>query len=267
MTQTMERANKVSVNVIEGGFEAKFFRTHKHIKTIASVETGFQPQTGANKTAQREAFRVYITENASLVGIDWDPQDKRSEDNKRQPKYTSDGLLQSDAVIMVWSDIEGFTTGCKIDGLELVDVVAESITPMTQTAKGTDLSKMGIIDGKYGNGNWAWANIEVTATLKYMDTETYVTMSMQLASGQLKKPVKIGDGGYNQTSFKNEILRDIKDLMPKVEAKDPIQEIDNTIEAMVATGEIEAIAEEAGITVTEAIEQTERIGKGKRSSK
>jgi hypothetical protein len=214
-----ERANRVSVQAVgEEGFEARFFRTHTQVGSVMSTQSfeqdgeqvGFQPDPKDNKTAQREAFRKWVCEHADRFGIAWDPTDRRSTDNKRAPKYDTDETLRVDVVALVTDDIRGFVDGCKIEGLTLVGIDAEDIVPMTTSPKGADLSKLGVLDGKYANGNWAWATISVVATVKLDKVETYVSMKCTLVSGQLKKPTAIDNGGFNQTAFKAAVTADIK---------------------------------------------------------
>lgn len=205
-----ERANKVSVQAVESGFEARFFRTHKHVGTVGSADTQWVADAKQNRTLQREMFRMWVCEQAEAFGIAWDPADKRDESNLRAPKYSDDTTLLTDAVALVRADIEGFVSGCKIEGLTLISVDAEDIRPMTASPKGADLGKMGIIDGKYGNGNWAWATISVVAVISLGEQETYVTLECALVSGQLKKPTTIDGAGYTQTAFRTAITKDIK---------------------------------------------------------
>ena len=215
----MQRANRISIQTMETGYEARLFRTHKHIMTINSAETGWVPDVAQNKTLQREMFRVWICDNAATYGITWDPSDQRATTNKRSPKYDSDTILTNDAMTMIQPDIEGFVAGCKLDGLNMDRMEVEDITPMTTSPKGTDLGKLGILDGKYLNGNWAWATIRVVCTFTMPDdVEGYITMDMQLVSGQLKKPTAIDGGGYTQTAFRNAIIKEFGITESKPEA-------------------------------------------------
>lgn len=243
------RANKVVVNGIDGGFEAKFFKTHKMVSTITSTDVGFTAPKGVNITAARELFRVHITSTASQYGIEWAPEDRRELENVRSPKYVSDEVLKVDAVKMISPDIVGFIADSGVDGLELVDIAAESITPTTTSAKGKVLSDIGILGGKYSNGNWAWATVELTVTMKFQDREIYLLLEMGLISGQLKKPSTIDKLGFHLTGFKGFINEEIKDLLPTQEVVDPMVEIMN---------EIEEIAEEVGITVEEVVVKKSR---------
>ena len=203
----LERANRIAVqNVVVGtGYKADFYRTHKKVGTMYSEDMGWQADETLNKTAQREAFRQYAIENAEAIGILWNPADLRSADNVRAPKYVTDEILQMDAQRMLVGDIDQLVAKCPY-GVTMLNLEAEAIVPMTHTAKGADLSKMGITDGKYtSTGNWAWAEIEMLVTLT-KDAETiYYMTKAQLVSGQLKKP------HITQTAFNEAIKESLKE--------------------------------------------------------
>ena len=86
--QTYERANKLTVKLdpTTGRLQADFFRTHKHIATIHDNETGFQPEANCTKSAEREAFRKFVADHAADMGINYDPEDRRKEENLRKAK-------------------------------------------------------------------------------------------------------------------------------------------------------------------------------------
>lgn len=196
----MERANRIAVQTTEGGYKADFYRTHKKLATMLSEESGWEADASMNKSALREDFRRFAIEHAEQVGILWNPQDLRSEENKRIPKYENDEMLKVDAVAMLTTDIYELVAKCP-HGVSYITMEAEWITPVTHSAKGTDLTKLGVLEGKYErSGNWAWADVEMMVTLTKGGQEIYYTTKVQLVSGQLKKP------HITQTSF-NEAIK------------------------------------------------------------
>lgn len=202
----LQRANRVSVKVWGEGYQADFYRTHKKLATVHSMDTEWVADTESNKSAQREAFRQYIVENASAYGIDWKPQDMRAEANRRLAKYESDEDLMSDTVAMLSADINTLVAKCPYE-VSILSVEAEAIVPMTHTAKGSDLAKLGVLGGKYErSGNWAWAEIEMAVTLTKGGETIYYTTKCQLVSGQLKKP------HITQTSFNESIKESLKEV-------------------------------------------------------
>lgn len=213
----LSRANRIAVQTTESGYKADFYRTHKKLATLFSEETQWEPAEDMNKTAQREDFRKYAMEHADAVGILWDPADKRTEANKRVPKYVDDAALKHDCIDMLWDDLWNLNKECGL-GLEFGLLSADCITPMTHSAKGADLSRLGITEGKYNStGNWAWAEIEMTLTLSKEGQEIYYMTKAQLVSGQLKKP------HITKTAFTESIKESLKEVglwvEPEKEAK------------------------------------------------
>ena len=212
-TIKMERANRIAVQTTDTGYKADFYRTHKHLATLLSCETGWEADEQANKSAQREDFRKFAIEHSADIGIDWDPTDKRSDNNKRIPKYENDGVLIEDAIKLLYDDLWELVQAsnlCVDMGLLSVD----SISPVSRSAKGTDLSKLGIIDGKYEkSGNWAWADVDMVLTLTKDGQEIYYTTTCQLVSGQLKKP------HITKTAFIEDVKKSLEEagLLPSEE--------------------------------------------------
>lgn len=194
----LQRANRVTINAEEVGYRADFYRTHKKLTTILSVETGWEMNAEMNKSAQREDFRQYVVSHAEVFGIEWKPQDMRTDANKRYAKYETDDMLIEDTINMLRADIESLVAKTPYD-ISLQGIEVDDIVPVTHSAKGTDLTKLGVIDGKYEkSGNWAWAELAINVTMM-ADEEIYYTTKCQLVSGQLKKP------HITQTAFNESI--------------------------------------------------------------
>lgn len=197
-TMVLTRANRVTINAEEVGYRADFYRTHKKLTTILSAETGWEADDTMNKSAQREDFRQYVVSHAEVFGIEWKPQDMRTDANKRYAKYETDDMLIEDAINMLRADIESLVAKTPYD-ISLQGIEVDEIVPVTHSAKGTDLAKLGVIDGKYEkSGNWAWAELAINVTMM-ADEEIYYTTKCQLVSGQLKKP------HITQTAFNDSI--------------------------------------------------------------
>lgn len=194
----LQRANRVTVNAGEDGYKADFYRTHKKLVTIGSVETGWEADDTMNKSAQREDFRQYVISHAEVFGIEWKPQDMRTDANKRYAKYETDDMLIEDAINMLRADIESLVAKTPYE-VSLQGIEVDEITPVTHSAKGTDLAKLGVIDGKYEkSGNWAWAELAINVTMM-ANEEIYYDTKCQLVSGQLKKP------HITQTAFNDSV--------------------------------------------------------------
>lgn len=217
----MERANRCTVQANKEGYVARFWRTHKELKTVTDTQAqtqGYTPDANLNSTAQRELYRAWVCKNAGLFGVEYDPEDRRTAQNMFPSKYDSDAVLNMWAVKIVGEDIQEWIG--KIRGeykvpMTITGIEADEIVPMV-ARKGKP------VQAKYGNGNWAYATIPVVATVEIADKESkpqygYVTMNVELVSGQLKKPSHIGENGYTFTGFKTELLKDIEQYLPKTE--------------------------------------------------
>jgi hypothetical protein len=212
------RANRISVMAGEvGGFIATFYRTHKKLGILESVATPWKPMDGLNNTAQRELFRVHVIEHCTEYGYIYDNQDRRTEVNQLPRTYGSDDILWDTAIKIVRGDIEEWIAKTNVDlggkaSIENYNIECDGVDEVVLTSGGKEVKP------KYGNGNWAWAKINLSVTLGWdvngVSTEAYVSMVAELVSGQLKKPGKIGDGGYNYTNFKAEAMVDIADQLP-----------------------------------------------------
>ena len=227
------RANRIAVQVTDTGFKADFYRTHKKLATLISEESGFEADPQLNKSALRESFRQFAISHSADIGILWQPQDLRTEENKRIAKYETDDMLKDDAEAMLTSDIYELVAKCPY-GVTYLSMNADWITPVTHSAKGTDLTKLGVIDGKYEkSGNWAWADVEMCVTLTKDGQETYFFTKVQLVSGQLKKP------HITQTSFNEVIKTNLQEMgLWQEEAKaedtakaEPVAEVAFTMDA------------------------------------
>lgn len=223
-TNTLTRSNKLTVKVSDGILQGDFFRTHKHLLTVSAPETGWTAPANANKTTERESFRLWLMEHADTYGILYDPTDRRAEANTRKATYKTEADVAEDAVAMVAPDINTFVGKMPMaDRISGHRITVESLTPKTHTSKGTDLATMGIEDGKYAsNGNLAWFDIEGVVTMDTAKGEIYQTIRMELVSGQLKK------FRMTQTQWNTEVLASMleagvvteEELTPKKEKKE-----------------------------------------------
>jgi hypothetical protein len=202
--ENLVRANKVTVNVVGDGYKADFYRTHKHICTVNSADTAFEPTEGMTKSGVRELFRAYVIEHAEEYGVVWNPADMRTDGNIRKASYETDEDLIEDATYMILPMMKQLADSCKYP-VVWKGMNHEDISAMDKTAKGTPLSAMGIVDGKYEkSGKWAWATVGFTVTMGFKDDEIYMPVKMELVSGQLKKP-KMGITAFNDM-VKHEII-------------------------------------------------------------
>lgn len=259
-TATLIRANRIAVQVTPTGFKADFYRTHKKLATLLSEESGWEADASLNKSALRESFRQFAISHSADIGILWNPADLRSEENKRIPKYENDDMLKADAVALLEQDVYQLVAKCP-HGVSHLTTEAETIVAVTHSGKGTDLTKLGVIGGKYErSGNWAWADVEMLVTLTKGGEFIYYTTMVQLVSGQLKKP------HITQTSFNEAIKTSLQeagiweDPKPKTKAEAKVEaEIEAKAQEILAEAQAEAEAEVASMTPEEIHEEAEAI--------
>lgn len=213
-TTNTQRANRISVQPTETGFKAIFHRTHKVLGEVNSENTTWEAMKGINRSAQRELFRLWICEHSTEYGYTYDAEDRRESENLFPSRYESEDMVKEWASKIVKADIEEWTAKTADEyktELHLVSVNAEDIKPVTFSKSGKE------VKAQYNNGNWAWADISVVTTVGMgaikedgtCDSYGWVTMSVSLVSGQLKKPTEIGDLGYTFTGFKTELNKDL----------------------------------------------------------
>lgn len=210
------RANRISVVMEDGVLVATFYRTHRKLGKVDQFDSMYQMVDGVNSVAQKELFRQDIIQHANDFGYDYDPEDRRADKNKLPSKYENDWVLETTSKDMVRDNVTEWVSKMNDGGMDidLVTISCEGISPVSLSKNGKEVKP------KYNNGNWAWATITVSAVVKSHNEELYVDMDLSLVSGQLKKPTKIGELGYNYTGFSAEVGRQLEELGIQVQEAD-----------------------------------------------
>lgn len=221
MTQTdtnLIRANTLTVSIQGKEFVAHYYRTHKHLADLPQHSTTWTP-TSDNGNIQREEYRQFAIAHAHELGLYYQPEDQRTADNLRKASYATDADLTEDAITMIYPDIADMLAQTKLP-VSLAHVSVDAIVPRTTTPKGTALSTMGILDGKYERSQkWAWADLQMCATIATQDATkpVYATFQMALVSGQLKKPSTFDGSGWTKTAWTTYLTKELDalGLLPK----------------------------------------------------
>lgn len=178
MSKSVERANRVSVQATEQGYVARFYRTHKLVAEIQSQDTAFEPAEDANKTVQREAFRVYAIEHSAEYGVSFDNGKAEQAWDRKYQAYATDEQVYEDAITLLTPMINRLVEKCKYQ------VSLAEIQMLSVDAEDTNFSY--IENGRYAsNDNWAWADITMQVVL---DEGIELEYHMALKSGQICKP-------------------------------------------------------------------------------
>lgn len=177
----MMRANRVTVNTVGNGFTATFYRTHKVLTVVASNETEWKAQEGANATTNRESYRTWVCDHADLYGILWNPAQQKQAWERKYNTYLTDEQVAEDALTLVEDAISRLADKSRYD-MEIVSMDVSAVT-----AKESPLSY--VEDGRYTkSGAWCVADIEVTIMVNIGGNEMEMLYNMEMKSGQICKP-------------------------------------------------------------------------------
>lgn len=179
----MERSNRVTINTTEYGYEARFYRTHKHINTVASQDTAWVADADANATTNREAFRSWVCEHSEEYGILWSPEKANQAWERKHNTYLTDAEVEEDALTLVTPALNRLAEKCKY-GMYINGIEVTAVTP-----KESNLSY--VEDGKYTkSGAWCVADIELELDVVLGSNLQSMRMvyTMEMKSGQICKP-------------------------------------------------------------------------------
>ena len=174
--EKMERANRVAVQNTEGGYVARFYRTHKFVGEIE-----VQTIDGMHSNEAREKAREFAIDQCPQYGIEWAPELQAQAWERKYNVYMTDAEVSEDALTLVTPAIERLVDKCKYD-MELQGIEISGITP-----KESNLSY--VEDGKYAkSGAWCCADIEVTIHTNVIGEPMDILYQMEMKSGQICKP-------------------------------------------------------------------------------
>ena len=100
----MARANRVVVRNEADGFVAEFYKTHKSVAVVDSMDTEWTRNKEHNQTQAREDFRTWVQAHAEEFGVDWSPEYQAQAWNRQYWKYETDEQVEEDAYeLMRWT--------------------------------------------------------------------------------------------------------------------------------------------------------------------
>lgn len=172
----MERANRIAVQAVEGGYVARFYRTHKYLNEIV-----IGTENGEHSNALREEARVQAINQCETIGILWNPEMQGQAWERKHNTYMTDEEVSEDALTLVTPAIERLVGKCKYD-MELNGIEVSAVTPNPSNLSYVE-------DGRYlKSGAWCCANIEVTVKCHVIGEDMEILFPMELKSGQICKP-------------------------------------------------------------------------------
>lgn len=177
----MERANRITIQSNENGYEGRFYRTHKLLATIQSNNTNWQANADANSTTNREMYRAYLIEHSTEYGVTYNPSQQVQAWNRKYNSYMTNEQVAEDAIELVGQALDRLAEKSRydmtIDTIEMADIRAKEST----------LSY--VEDGKYEkSGAWCVADIEMAVSVTVNGHEMEMVYNMEMKSGQICKP-------------------------------------------------------------------------------
>lgn len=177
----MTRANRVTVQTIKGGYKATFYRTHKLLATINSIDTAWQPDTNANSTTNRESFRAWVCEHSAEFGIEWNPNKQTQAWDRKYNTYMTDEQVAEDTITLITPALDRLAEKSKYD-MEIAGLEVTAIYPV-------DTNLAYVENGRYiKSGAWCAAQIEVSVTVDIAGQTMDMVYMVSMKSGQICKP-------------------------------------------------------------------------------
>lgn len=221
----LKRANKITAYWEGDGVAVGvFYKTHDKITTVKSTDdvvigAGFQMPAGTEEApttaAQKlEAFKTFLATNATAFGIQYDPVDRRADAFKFPSSYDAETFGEYSKKILAMA-VEG--TLESIQNNVIAKMVKNGLL-----AEGT-MVQYGIgepsieISESYSNGKLKYATAQYPVAIAVNGVQANLSTSVELVSGQLKKPRNMGDVVMTMTGVKNFLVE--QGVLPKVEPK------------------------------------------------
>lgn len=216
--ENLVRVNRVTAQFVgEGMAQVSLYRTHDKLATLRTddpkfVELGFvmpesvdaDPEKGIEAVQvtpkqKLDALKDFIMLNASRLGYLYDPQDRRTAENKFPSSY-DEAKFSEFAVTVVAEKIKKIREQIK------KNLVALAKTG--QLSEGAELTaelkcdKVEIAENyKNGNIKYGTAVVSINLGISGIDATLPVVSEVSLVSGQLKKPREIYKAGENNETL------------------------------------------------------------------
>lgn len=217
------RSNKVTAYWEGDGVAiGQFYRTHDKILTVKSndadvVNAGFVFPEGTEEapvTAQQklEAFKTFLMTNASAFGIQYDPVDRRAEEFKFPSRYDEENIKEYSKK-MLENALAGATE--KVNNNVVANMIKSGhVADGTKVESGIGDATVNVAE-KYNNGGIKYAEVVYPVAFAVGEQQVVTEATVQLVSGQLKKPRELKDVALTMTAIKAFLVE--AGLLPKIE--------------------------------------------------
>lgn len=221
----MIRSNKVTAYWEGDGVAVGvFYKTHSKLLTLCSTDeqvitAGFVMPEGTdeapvNAAQKLEAFKNFITANAAVFGIQYDPVDRRDDTYKFPSRYDDVNILEFSKKMLTVA-IEKTLGSIQSNVVDRM-VKAGNLPEGTMVQYGVGDGKV-VVTEKYANGYIKYANVTYPVAIAVGDKQTETSVTVDLVSGQIKKPRNIGDTAMTMSAVKDMLVE--AGVLPKVEKK------------------------------------------------
>lgn len=225
MNTELKRSNKITAYWEGDGVAVGvFYKTHEKIATVKSTDdavigAGFEMPAGTEEApvtaAQKlEAFKTFLATNASAFGIQYDPVDRRADAFKFPGSYDEESFKEYSKKMLQMA-IEGALES--VQNNVVAKMVKNEILPAESTVQyGIGDANINISES-YANGKLKYATAEYPVAIAVNGTQANLSTTVELVSGQLKKPRNMGEVVMTMTGIKNFLVE--QGVLPKVEPK------------------------------------------------
>lgn len=221
----MIRSNKVTAYWEGDGVAVGvFYKTHSKLLTLRStdeqvVAAGFVMPEGTdeapvNAAQKLEAFKNFITANAAMFGIQYDPVDRRDDTYKFPSRYDDVNILEFSKKMLTVA-IEKTLGSIQSNVVDRM-VKAGNLPEGTMVQYGVGDGKV-VVTEKYANGYIKYANVTYPVAIAVGDKQMETSVTVDLVSSQIKKPRNIGDTAMTMSAVKDMLVE--AGVLPKVEKK------------------------------------------------
>lgn len=221
----LKRSNKITAYWEGDGVAVGvFYKTHDKIATVKSTDdavigAGFVMPAGTEENpvtaAQKlEAFKTFLATNATAFGVQYDPVDRRADAFKFPGSYDAESFAEYSKKMLQMA-IEGVLESVQANVIAKM-IKNELLADGTMVQYGIGDANVNIAES-YSNGKLKYATAEYPVAIAVNGVQANLVATVNLVSGQLKKPRNMGEVVLTMTGVKNFLVE--QGVLPKVEPK------------------------------------------------
>lgn len=246
MTNELKRANKITAYWEGDGVAVGvFYKTHDKIATVKSTDdavigAGFEMPAGTEENPvtavqKLEAFKTFLATNATAFGVQYDPVDRRADAFKFPGSYDAETFAEYSKKMLAMA-IETVLESVQNNVIAKM-VKNELLGEGSTVAYGIGEASVEISES-YSNGKLKYATAKYPVAIAVNGAQANLEATVELVSGQLKKPRTLGEVVMTMTGIKNFLVE--QGVLPKVEPK--AKKTEDTADAEVESAD--AVVEE-----------------------